>query len=181
MLQRVVRLLSEVVAPIVVVSAPTQELPELPEGVLLARDEREGRGPLEGLLAGLSPLVGLADAAYVTSCDVPLLELAFVRHMLAKLGEHDIAVPVEEKFQHPLAAVYRTSVVPHIAELLAHDQLRPVFLFDRVNTLRVPVEELRQVDPELRTLANLNRPSDYFSAVELAGFTVPEEVRSRLT
>ena len=181
MLQRVVRLLREVVAPIVVVAAPTQELPELPDGILLARDEREGRGPLEGLLAGLSPLVGLADAAYVTSCDVPLLDLAFVRHMLAALGDHDIAVPVEEKFQHPLAAVYRTSVVPHIADLLAHDQLRPVFLFDRVNTLRVPIEELRQVDPELRTLANLNRPSDYFAAVELAGFIVPEEVRSRLT
>ena len=54
MLQRVVRLLSEVVSPIVVVAAPTQELPPFPSDVLIARDQREGRGPLEGLLAGLS-------------------------------------------------------------------------------------------------------------------------------
>jgi molybdopterin-guanine dinucleotide biosynthesis protein A len=177
MLQRVVRLLSQVVAPIVVVAAPGQELPELPADILLARDEREGRGPLEGLLAGLTPLVGRADAAYATSCDVPLLETEFVRQMIARLGEHDIAVPVEEKFQHPLAAVYRISVVPHIADLLAHDQMRPVFLFDRVSTVRVPVEELRAVDPELRTLANLNHPADYLAALQVAGFTIPAEMQ----
>src|SRR5436309_3861988 len=56
MLQRVVRLLSAVVQPIVVVAAPNQELPPLPGNVLLARDEREARGPLEGLFAGLSAL-----------------------------------------------------------------------------------------------------------------------------
>src|SRR3982750_1451674 len=36
MLQRMVRLLGEVVSPIVVVAAPEQELPELPPDVLLA-------------------------------------------------------------------------------------------------------------------------------------------------
>jgi len=180
MLQRVVRLLSEVVSPIVVVAAPGQELPELPADIILARDEREGRGPLEGLLAGLTPLVGRVDAAYATSCDVPLLAVEFVRQMITRLGEHDIAVPVEEKFHHPLAAVYRTSVVPHIAELLIHDQLRPVFLFERVRTVRVPVEQLKAVDPQLQTLANLNRPADYIAAAKAAGFEVPVEIRARL-
>src|SRR5262245_62013278 len=54
MLQRVVRLLASVVQPIVVVAAPRQELPPLPAGVLITHDERDGRGPLEGLLAGLA-------------------------------------------------------------------------------------------------------------------------------
>lgn len=180
MLQRVVRLLSEVVSPIAVVAAPGQDLPELPADIILARDQREGRGPLEGLLAGLTPLVGRVDAAYATSCDVPLLETAFVRQMIARLGKHDIAVPVEEKFQHPLAAVYRTGIVPHIADLLARDQLRPVFLFNRVSTGRVPVEELREVDPELRTLANLNHPGDYLAALQVAGFTIPAQIQKEL-
>src|SRR5688572_22622973 len=95
MLQRVVRLLAEVVEPIVVVAAPGQELPPLPLGVLIAHDEREGRGPLEGLLAGLTALEGQVDAAYATSCDVPLLVPDFVRQMIARLGSHEIAVPVE--------------------------------------------------------------------------------------
>ena len=53
MLQRVVRLLQEVVHPIVVVAAPGQEVPALPGDVILTADEREGRGPLQGLHAGL--------------------------------------------------------------------------------------------------------------------------------
>jgi molybdopterin-guanine dinucleotide biosynthesis protein A len=46
MLQRVVRLLGSVVAPIVAVAAREQKLPKLPEDVIVTRDEREQRGPL---------------------------------------------------------------------------------------------------------------------------------------
>ena len=169
MLLRVVRLLSAVAQPIVVVAAPGQDLPPLPSGVILTRDEREGRGPLEGLLAGLAAIAPHADVAYATSCDVPLLAPGFVREMIARLAEHDAAVPVEGEFHHPLAAVYRTSVVPVIQELLAADRLRPVFLFDRVATCRVSVDRLRAIDPQLDTLKNLNRPADYLAALAQAG------------
>ena len=172
MLQRVVRVLGEVVSPIVVVAAGGQELPPLPRDVLVARDERQSRGPLEGLLAGLSKLAAErpeVTAAFATSCDVPLLSPAFVRAMLARLGDADIAVPTEAGFPHPLAAVYRTTVVPHIRELLAADQLRPAFLFDRVATHRVNADELRAVDRQLMSLKNCNRPEDYEEALRIAG------------
>ncbi len=171
MLQRVVRLVGEIVAPeqIVVVAAVGQELPELPAGVLLARDAHEGRGPLEGLAAGLKMLAELdVDAAYATSCDVPLLVPAFVDRMFELLGPHDIAVPRDGKFHHPLAAVYRVSVLDHVQQLLAADRLRPFFLFDELNTREVPVEELRDVDPKLATLENLNHPEDYQRALKQA-------------
>ena len=171
MLGRVVRLLSSVVSPIVVVAAPGQELPPLPVGVIVARDEREGRGPLEGLLAGLAALAPHCEAAYATGCDVPLLAPAVVQRMIERLGEHDVAVPVEGDFHHPLAAVYRTSIVPVIRELLAVDRLRPVFLFDRVKTCRVSVSDLAAVDPNLTTLRNLNRPDDYLAALADAGLS----------
>lgn len=169
MLHRVVRLLSTVVHPIIVVAAPQQQLPALPAGVIVARDEREGRGPLEGLLAGLIAAAPHAEAVYATSCDVPLLAPSFVQAMIDHLADFEIAVPVEDGFPHPLAAVYRTSVVPHIRELLASDQLRPVFLYDRVRTKRVPVAELQAADPGLLTLRNLNRPEDYLAALSEAG------------
>src|SRR6476620_11737545 len=73
MLQRVVRLLGTVVSPLVVVAAPEQALPDLPAAVTITRDENPGRGPLEGLRAGLKALPTGIDIAYVTSCDVPLL------------------------------------------------------------------------------------------------------------
>ena len=74
----------------------------------MTRDAIEGQGPLAGLAAGLAALSGRADAAYVSSCDVPLLKVAFIRAMIDALGTHEMAVPREDEYHHPLAAVYRT-------------------------------------------------------------------------
>ncbi len=169
MLQRVVRLLGSVVEPMVVVAAREQVLPSLPPGAIVTRDEREQRGPLEGLRAGLTALPASAEAAYITSCDVPLLEPAFVTRMIELLGSHDIAVMEIDGFPHPLSAVYRRSVLPHVESLLKQDKLRPVFLFDAVRTRRVKPEEMLAADPELRTLRNLNTPEDYKKALADAG------------
>lgn len=168
MLQRVIRLLGEVVQPIVVVAATDQELPELPADIIVTRDEREGRGPLEGLRAGLKALPASAEAAYVTSCDVPLLVPGFVRQMLDLARGYDVTVMEIEGFTHPLSAVYRRSTLPHVEALLAQDRLRPVFLFDAVNTRRVKPEEIT-ADPDLLTLRNLNTPEDYQQALSDAG------------
>ena len=181
MLPRVLRLLHEVVQPLVVVAAPRQELPPLPPDVLVARDRREGCGPLEGLCVGLTALDGRADAAYATSCDVPLLVPEFVRHAISLLAEHQVVVPVEGEFHHPLAAIYRTSVLPAMAALLDAGRLRPVFLYDAVDTRRVPVAEFRSLDPDLRTLTNLNQPQDYLAALRAAGFEPAAEVLRSLT
>jgi molybdopterin-guanine dinucleotide biosynthesis protein A len=169
MLQRVVRLLGTVVAPIVVVAAPQQSLPELPADVIVTRDEQEGRGPLEGLRAGLKGLPRSVEVAYVTSCDVPLLVPDFVRRMIALLEDHDIAVMEIDGFLHPLSAVYRCDTLPQVEALLAKDRLRPVFLFESMRTRRVEPAEMTSVDPELLTLRNLNTREDYLDALSTAG------------
>src|SRR5947208_2180038 len=146
MLPRVVRLLGEVAHPIVVVAAPEQDVPPLPPTVQIVRDEEKGRGPLQGLLAGLSALKGRADAAYLSSCDVPFLQPAFVRRLIDLLGDHAICVPRVGEYHHPLAAVYRISVADAVARLLAENRLRPVFLFESVATRVVEAQELADVD-----------------------------------
>jgi molybdopterin-guanine dinucleotide biosynthesis protein A len=168
MLQRVVRLLSEVVSPIVVVAAIDQDLPQLPSSVIVTRDENEGLGPLEGLRAGLKALPNTVDAAYVTSCDVPLLETGFVRQMIDLASDYDIAVMEIDGFTHPLSAVYRRATLPSVEDLLANNRLRPVFLFDAAKTRRVKPEEMTS-DPDLRTLRNLNTREDYERALAEAG------------
>ena len=168
MLQRVVRLLDSVVSPIVVVAATGQELPLMPEGVLVTFDERQGRGPLEGLRAGLTALPPGVDAAYVTSCDVPLLVPGFVVEMIGFARDHDIAVMEIDGFPHPLSGVYRRTVLSHVEDLLAHDRLRPVFLYDLVDTRKVQPHEITS-DPDLRTLSNLNTPEEYQAALRRLG------------
>jgi molybdopterin-guanine dinucleotide biosynthesis protein A len=164
MLPRVVRLLGEAAAPLVVVAAPGQDVPPLPADVTVVRDDEKGRGPLQGLAAGLRALRGRADAAYASSCDVPFLRPAFVRRLIDLLGDHHICVPRVGDYHHPLAAVYRVGVVAAVERLLSENRLRPVFLFDAVPTRVVEAAELADVDPSFQTLRNLNTPEEYDAA-----------------
>jgi len=180
MLQRVVRIVSQVVDldSIVIVAANGQHLPELPPSLIRAHDEKPGRGPLEGLAAGFRAIPSEIDAIYATSCDVPLIVPQFISAMFELLGTFDIAVPTEGEYNHPLAAVYRPHVLSTIDSLLAQDRLRPAFLFNEVPTARIPVEQLRQADPNLDSLLNLNHPEDYQTALKKAGFESQKLIRT---
>jgi molybdopterin-guanine dinucleotide biosynthesis protein A len=165
MLPRIVRLLGEAVAPIVVVAAHGQDVPPLLPEIEIIRDPEQGRGPLQGLAAGLEALRGRADAAYVSSCDVPFLQPAFVRRLIELLGDWAICAPESGGYRHPLAAVYRIEIAALTARLLAEDRLRPSDLFELAPTRIVRPEQLADVDPTLQSLRNLNTLTDYEAAL----------------
>jgi molybdopterin-guanine dinucleotide biosynthesis protein A len=171
MLQRVVRILAQVVDPIVVVASPDQELPPLPDGVLIARDEQEYLGPLAGLGIGLRALDGLADAAYCSGCDVPLLRPEFVTAVIAALGDNDAAVARDADFWHPLAGVYRVSLADRVAAFVESDELRLLDLIEECRGRAIDVDELRRADPQLDSLRNVNSPEDYAAALRDAGLS----------
>jgi molybdenum cofactor guanylyltransferase len=159
--------------PVVVVRAPGQDLPELPEGTVVADDPREGRGPVQGIAAGLTALTGRAEVAFVSSTDLPFLHPAFIRRVLRVLEDSegtDVALPVARGYKQPLAAAYRVSLAEAAERLVKEDRLRPAFLFDecRVETLddaalkRDPV--LAALDPGLDSVLNVNTPADYAAA-----------------
>jgi molybdenum cofactor guanylyltransferase len=179
LVERVVRILGQVVSPIVVVAAQGQELPEFPLGVLVARDEYEALGPLAGLAAGLKVLSEFVEAAYVSSCDAPLLKPAWVRRMIELLEtagpETDLVIPRDGKYHHPLAAVYRTRIEPTVRALIEEGQLRPYFLLERVRAREIDVAALRDVDPDLSSLRNTNTPEEYALALRDAGFPVQND------
>jgi molybdenum cofactor guanylyltransferase len=168
--------------PVVVVRAPGQVLPELPEGVEVVEDAREGYGPLQGLAAGLAVVRDRADAAYASATDVPLLHPRFIRRVLSALDDDiDVVLPDVGGFRHPLAAVYRTELVDVVERLIAEDRMRPAFLFESCRVRRLDAgalladPALAAVDPELDSLLNLNEPTDFEAA---RGRPAPEvEVR----
>jgi molybdopterin-guanine dinucleotide biosynthesis protein A len=168
MLPRIVRLLGEAVAPLVVVSAPGQEIPLLTSEIEIVHDVEPGRGPLQGLAAGLAALRGRVDAVYLSSCDVPFLQSAFVRRMVELLGDYAICVAEVGGYRHPLAAVYRLEVAEIVMRLLDEDYSRPAFLFEQVPTRFVSPEELACADPTFQTLCNLNTPEEYDAALRSA-------------
>ncbi len=147
-------------AEVVVVAAPGQDLPSMP--VTLVRDQVEHQGPVGGLCYGLGAARG--EVSFATSCDAAFLNVDLIAHLVSQMPEHDVVVPHWQGRDQPLHAVYRRSVLPHLAELLARGQLRPVYLFDRVRTRRVDEEEIRRFDPDGSSFFNMNTPEDYAEA-----------------
>lgn len=166
MLQRVVRVLREVVDVVVVVTAREQRVPPLTGEYALAHDEGESRGPLGGLAAGLAMLEGVCDAVYLSACDVPFLKPEFVRRVAGCLeGGCSAAVPSAGGFWHPLAAAYRVGVLPTVREMLAANELRMTDLVARVPVCLIQTAWFADIDPELKSLRNLNTPEEYAAAL----------------
>jgi molybdopterin-guanine dinucleotide biosynthesis protein A len=158
-------LLEAVDGPVVVVGAPGQILPGLPESVEATEDASGGHGPVEGLAAGLRAVQGRAGVVYVSATDVPLLRPAFVRLVAASLsGGVDAAVPRVGGRMHPLAAAYRTSLLPVVERLIAEQRMRATDLLAAVPVRWLTEDELRRADPDLDSLRNLNTPEDYAAA-----------------
>ncbi len=139
--------------PVVVVRAPGQDLPALPDGVRVVEDAREGQGPLQGLLAGLEAVDG--ELAFAASTDMPFLHPRFVAAVCAAARDADAAVPHVDGFRQPLAAAYRTALAPLLAALVGQGKLGSASLFERCET--------RWLDglPHAESVRNLNARADY--------------------
>ena len=161
LIAHLVRGLNQIFRETVVVAAPEQELPPL--AATVAHDEVAYQGPVGGIYYGLKAARG--DACFVTSCDVAFLNRPLIAHLFAQISDHEVVVPYwEERFQ-PLHAVYRRSVLPLLADQLERGELRPIYLFDKVRTLRISADEIRSFDPEGLSFLNMNTPAEYETAL----------------
>jgi molybdopterin-guanine dinucleotide biosynthesis protein A len=171
-------------APVLVVRAPGQSLPPLPRAVEVVDDPAEGRGPLQGIAVGLGALQGRSAAAFVCSTDLPFLHAVFVRRVMSALladDRLDVVLPVARGYPQPLAAAYRTRLAGRVADLVAADRLRPAFVFEESEVLRLDDAALlndpalRAADPTLESVLNVNEPADYEAARSRPGPAVTVE------
>ena len=157
LLRHVADVVGSAAGQVIVVRAAGQEMPTLPDGVRVVEDAREGRGPLEGLRAGLRRLEPAVEAAYVAAVDLPFLTPEAVRRALTALAEGvDAAVPRAGGRAHPLAAAYRATVLPVVDGLLAEGRARMGDLLERL--------DVAWLEEEPDALRNLNTPADYARA-----------------
>lgn len=165
--------------PVVVVArGGDQQLPPLPPGVLVVEDERPDGGPLWGLRTGLQFLrqhrgFGPADAAFVGACDAPFVTAPVVAWLAERLAGVEVVMPRVAGVLQPLAAVYRTSVLPTIDALLARNLRSPHLLATAAPTRLVDDAELAHIDPYLRCVENCNTPAEYAQALARAASSPP--------
>lgn len=168
LLQRICRIVQPEVSRILIVAAVDQEIPQLESNIQVLRDEIPDAGPLAGIAQALTYLVTTDDppvAAFVTSCDVPLLKPELIRLLRNQLTEEFDAVVVRDShFAYPLCAIYRTTVAATAARLIASGQRRAAALSENLHTCWLPLDAIRIVDPNLESFMNCNTPEDYEKA-----------------
>ena len=123
-------------------------------------DEVKGEGPLRGIASALawSP----RPRVFVVAGDMPFLNADAIRHLLAQSGQ--VVVPVLDGHADPLHAVYQRDCLAVVRRRLEAGQRKAAELLDDVDTVRVDANVLREFDPELRCLTNVNTPVDLQNA-----------------
>ncbi len=182
MLQRVVRIVTEMAHPVFVVTAAdyshqhTQQA-KFGTDVGLVHDRVAGRGPLEGLAVGLQSLGGCAEWVFVTSCDTPLVSKSLLvefESAVQNSPSSDVYVVRDAQRVHPFPAIYRSSCLPVIEQRLSQENLRMSDLLGDLTVCEIVAKEL---SPATRlSLLNVNRWDDYVQALELSGNRLDPQV-----
>jgi molybdopterin-guanine dinucleotide biosynthesis protein A len=170
-LERIVSTVAAEVDQVIVVAAPGQAVPALPDGVEIVRDSEPGGGPLAGLRDGLAVAAGRTPpprTAFVCACDAPLLGRAVVRLLVGRGLVTGAAWVVPECDGHPqvLLSAIAPSLLPRIAAYLATGRRDPRGLLAMIDAeapglvVRVTAAELAAVDPAGDAVFDVDAPPD---------------------
>jgi molybdopterin-guanine dinucleotide biosynthesis protein A len=142
---------------VIISASPGQRLDFLPHRI--AVDPLLGQGPLMGIQTGLS--ASPYQTNFILACDIPDIDIDFLKRVTAAAHGYDIAVPVTAADQYePLFAVYQKTVLPKIEALLTSGTRQIIPLFSLCKTRTIPL-------PNGQILPNLNTPRDYQNFLKL--------------
>lgn len=158
-LETVIDTLKQEFSDILIVTAK----PQLYEGmgVRLCSDLYPGRGPLAGVHAALHH--ARSQYIYLLACDMPVVNLPFIRHMKQKLLETrmDICASRYNERMEPFNTFYSRSLLGEVVHRLETGNSS---LFRFINASRACVltqEDAACFDKELRMFTNINTRTEY--------------------
>jgi molybdopterin-guanine dinucleotide biosynthesis protein A len=147
-------------AEVIVVAAPGAE-PAVPPDVLVAHDAAAFEGPLAGLLAGLE--VAHERIILVTAGDMPGLQRDVADVLIDALGAPGVEAAVLEDAGRPRPlpmAIARDPAREVASQLLSGGERRLRSLVDALRTTVIPEATWRALDPEDRSLRDIDTPDD---------------------
>lgn len=122
-------------------------------------DRYAGLGPLAGMHAGFSaarhPLV------WVVACDLPDVEPAIGALLRGLAPDYEAVVPHVDGEPQGVCALYDRALASRIETMLDAGDRSIKTLLSASKVRYVTPEELRAVDPELRSFRNINTLADY--------------------
>lgn len=133
----------------------------------VVRDPEPHAGVLPALLAALD--AATTPLLLLVACDMPFIAPAVVRELVGLAADQDAVMPHVDGRDQPMHAVYRVDACrAAIRAALARGDRRMISFLADVRTRRVSEDELRALDPDLRSFFNVNTPADLEEAHRLA-------------
>jgi molybdopterin-guanine dinucleotide biosynthesis protein A len=172
LLARVVERVRPWAHDIVLVAAPGQDLPPLDDEAVgdtlppltVVRDEQPGEGPLPALALGLG--AAAAPWAVALGCDAPLVRAGILERLAEeRAADLDAVIPSWGGRPQPLVALYRRTLGPRLATLVAAGERRLHAIVTLPRVRLVVAEALRALDPEGESFRSVNTPDEYAAAV----------------
>jgi molybdopterin-guanine dinucleotide biosynthesis protein A len=128
-------------------------------GVRTVDDRYAGLGPLAGIHTGLR--AARYRYVWVVGCDLPDADPGMAALLTGLAGDYDAVVPQIDGEPQGVCALYDRALATRIEDLLAAGERRVKMVLAASNVRYVTPDELRVVDPELRSFRNINTPADY--------------------
>lgn len=139
-------------------------------GVETIPDRYPGAGAIGGVATALAYAVSRSgpDAWLLcVACDMPFLEPRLLAHLAGLMAGFDVVVPRGRLGYEPLCALYRATCLEPLEREIGKGNLRIFDVFRAVRTKEVPEDDLRPMDPQLRSFVNVNRPDELKQAQSL--------------
>jgi molybdopterin-guanine dinucleotide biosynthesis protein A len=145
----------------------------VPDNIVLVFDSVKGFGPLAGILSGLER--ASASYSFLVGCDMPFVNRKVVEFLfeLAARGNYDAVVPRwDNGMVEPLHAVYkREPMLAAVKAAIKESAEKLIKLLARLEKVYyVPMDQIRGIDPDLKTFLNINTPDElekYASPAEM--------------
>ncbi|HHS96775.1 MAG TPA: molybdenum cofactor guanylyltransferase [Chloroflexi bacterium] len=144
--------LASVCREVIVASGSAPRYTDL--GLPVVTDRFPGVGVLAGIHAGLS--VASHEVAVVVACDMPFLNPRLLRAFVGWAEGFDVAILRRGGNVEPLHAAYRRTCLPAIEAAIRAGRRRVISFFEQVRVRYVSPEEVRRLDPDLRSFYNVN-------------------------
>jgi molybdopterin-guanine dinucleotide biosynthesis protein A len=115
-------------------------------------DKMPGQGPLMGIASALE--ASASELNFVVACDIPHIDIRFVRKMLAESQGADMVIPTtgNEKYE-PLFAIYNKSALTIIHQALSSGKLKIIDAFAH--------GKVKYIKLEAKHFTNLNTMAEY--------------------
>ena len=150
--ERAYRVLREIFSEIIIVANDARPFENYE--ARLQKDIISDKGALGGLYTGL--FHSQSHHAFCAACDMPLLNPRLIKYMAEERDEYDVIIPRTRDGLHPLHAIYSKRCLNPMRQLLNRDDLRIVNFFPQVTVRYIEEMEIRELDPHMRSLINVN-------------------------